>query len=100
MDIALTGADLLTVAGASAAALILAQFAKALFNLGATAIRTVTLATGLIIVVGATFTSGAELSFQNALLAVIVGAQAGLAANAGFDAFRSGIGYEVSEAAE
>ncbi len=97
--VTLSTADLLTVAGAGAAALILTQFAKRLFNLGRGWARVIALLTGLAVVLVAHFTSANDFDLLEALLAVIVGAQAGLSASATFDTVDSGgLSYEVYEA--
>ena len=94
MEVSLASADLLTIAGASVAAFVVTQFAKMLFSLTRRAVRSVALVVGLAVVVGA------HLVLQPAsplgvFLAVIVGMQAGMAANAMFDTATSGIGYQA-----
>lgn len=88
--------DLLTVAGAGAAALIVAQFAKILFTLQARWVRTIAMLTGLIIVVVVTVATQPVTSIPETLLAVIVGMQAGLSASALVDATREGLNYRTS----
>lgn len=88
----LAPADLLTIAGASVAAITVTQFAKMLFTLSRKAIRIVSLVTGLVVVVGA------HLALQpvtplGLFLSGLVGMQAGMAANATFDTARKGIDY-------
>ncbi len=107
MDITIE--SLATVAGASAVAIVLTNFAKQLFDLGRTQIRRVALLSGLVLVLGTTAISewsnlsgGEELpsAISKLVLAAVVGAQAGLAANAGFDAAKTGTDYEVYRSGE
>lgn len=95
MDVQLGVGDLLTVAGAGAAAFVVAQFAKMLFTLGPAAVRSVSLVTGLLVVVLVTVFSGAELTVPGVLLSVLVGMQAGMSAYAMFDTARAGLDYRV-----
>lgn len=94
----LTASDLLTVAGATAAALIITQFAKALFNTSVAVTRTIALVTGVVVVVFVTVFTGEDTSPVEWLLAVLVGMQAGLAASAAYDTVRSGVTYSVERA--
>ena len=96
--VTLTTSDLLTVAGAGAAALVLATFAKKLFSLGRGWTRIVALVAGLVVVLAAYISQAAGFNAVEILLATVVGAQAGLAASAGFDSVDAGFGYEVYEA--
>lgn len=92
---ALGTGDLATVAGATAAAMIVAQFAKRLLNLTAPATRAVAMLAGLVVLVVATVLTQDETSVLAVLLAVIVGMQAGLAASALFDNATEGLGHET-----
>ena len=94
MEATLNPADLLTIAGASVAAIVVTQFAKILFTLTRRAVRIVALVTGLIVVVGAYVTLN-PISIIGVFLAIIVGMQAGMAANATFDTVRGGIDYQT-----
>ena len=94
MDPTLNPADLLTIAGASVAAIVVTQFAKILFTLTRRKVRIVALVTGLTVVVGAYVTLN-PASVIGVFLAVIVGMQAGMAANATFDTVRGGIDYQA-----
>lgn len=93
MEFELAAADLLTVVGASAAAGLIAQFAKKLLNLGAAATRTVAMMSGLAVVVTATLQALSSFDLLTMILAVLVGMQAGLAASATFDVAREGMDY-------
>lgn len=95
-EVTLTASELATVAGASAAAIVVTQFAKALLNTSAAVTRSISLVTGVVIVViGTVLTDGT--GFIDWLLALIVGMQAGLAASAGYDTVRSGVTYAVTK---
>ena len=94
MEATLNPADLLTIAGASVAAIVVTQFAKMMFTLTRRVVRIVALTTGLIVVVGA-YTTLNPVTVIGVFLAVIVGMQAGMAANATFDTVRSGIDYQT-----
>ncbi len=94
MEVTLNPADLLTIAGASVAAIVVTQFAKMLFTLTRKVVRGVALVTGLIVVVGA-YALLPDPTILGVFLAVIVGMQAGIAANAVFDTAVSGINYQV-----
>lgn len=96
MDVSLTAADLLTVAGASAVAVVIAQIAKTMFSLGAAAVRSVAIAIGVVVVVGATITTGTEITFVTIVLAVYVGGAAGLSASAQFDTATKGLDYQAN----
>lgn len=98
---------LATVAGASAAAIVVTNFAKQLFALGRAGTRRTALITGFLIVEGATIAQNWDrldtdtAAVAGALaLAAVVGAQAGLAANAGFDTVKTGADYEVYPSGE
>ena len=91
----LNPADLLTIAGASVAAIVVTQFAKMMFNLSRLWVRTIALVTGLAVVVVA-YVSLNDVTVIGVFLAVIVGMQAGMAANATFDTARKGLGYQTS----
>lgn len=93
--VSLNTSDLVTVVGASAAAMILTQFVKLMFDLGTRAVRVVAMASGLAVLVVATLLSSPNLTALEMILAVIVGMQAGLAASAVVDSAREGLGYEV-----
>ena len=94
MEATLNPADLLTIAGASVAAIVVTQFAKILFTLTRRTVRIVALVTGLIVVVGAYVTLN-PVTIIGVFLAVIVGMQAGMAANATFDTLSAGIDYQT-----
>ncbi len=94
MEATLNPADLLTIAGASIAAIVVTQFAKMLFTLTRRVVRIVALVTGLIVVVGA-YAMLNPVTVLGVFLAVIVGMQAGMAANATFDTVNSGIDYQA-----
>ena len=96
----LTATDLATVAGASAAVLVIAQFAKMLFGLEEKGTRTVALVAGVTLVVLAHVALTPALSVLGVVLALIVGMQAGLAAVALFDSGRHGFAYRVSDSPE
>lgn len=96
-EVTLQVGDLLTVAGAGASALIVAQFAKVLFTLQARWVRVIAMLTGLIIVVVVTVATQTTTSIPETLLAVIVGMQAGLSASALVDASRQGLNYRVEK---
>lgn len=96
METTITSGDLLTVAGAGAAALIVAQFAKMLFSLPPVGVRTVALVTGLAVVVTVTVLSWDQLNIVELILAVIVGMQAGMSAWSMADASRSGLNYATN----
>jgi hypothetical protein len=98
MEQAITSGDLLTVAGASFAAGIVAQFVKLLFDAPVYVIRGVALLSGLLFVVSATVISLDETSVLTMLLAAVVGMQAGLAAWAAIDTAQKGFTYEASRA--
>lgn len=89
----LNAADLLTIAGASLAAIIITQFLKVLLNLPALWIRVISMLTGLIVVVGTTVLVNEETNALQLFLALIVGMQAGMAAFATFDLSKSGFNY-------
>ena len=91
----LNPADLLTIAGASVAAIVVTQFAKMMFTLSRRVMRIVALTTGLIVVVGA-YTTLSQASVIGVFLAVVVGMQAGMAANATFDTTRKGLDYQTT----
>ncbi len=96
MDAAtLNPADLLTIAGASVAAIVVTQFAKMMFSLSRQAVRIVALLTGLTVVTVA-YVSLNTVTVIGVFLAVIVGMQAGMAANATFDTARKGLDYQTS----
>jgi hypothetical protein len=97
-ELTLGVSELMTVAGAAAAALIVAQFAKKLFRLSPGSTRTISMLTGLIIVVVATVQSNGVTSILSIILAVVVGMQAGLAASATFDTVDSGLNHSVDPA--
>ena len=104
---AIDPATLVTVAGASAAAIIITQFAKQLLDLSRQAIRRVSLLTGLLVVEGATLVDHWPDIVDNTtevittvFIAAIVGAQAGLATNAAFDKVDAGSDYEVYPSSE
>ncbi len=88
-------ADLLTIAGASVAAIVVTQFAKMMFTLARRVVRVVALLTGLAVVVVAYVSLNDAVTVLGVFLAVIVGMQAGMAANATFDTVRGGIGYRT-----
>lgn len=88
----LAPADLMTIAGASVAAITVTQFAKILFSLSRRLIRVVSLLTGLAVVLVAYLTLE-EPSVLGVVLAALVGMQAGMAANATFDTMRDGLDY-------
>ncbi len=92
----LNPADLLTIAGASVAAIVVTQFAKMLFTLSRQWIRIVALLTGLAVVVVAYVSLNTELTVLGVFLAVVVGMQAGMAANATFDTARKGLDYQTA----
>ena len=97
MDAAtLNPADLLTIAGASVAAIVVTQFAKMMFNLPRLWVRTIALVTGLAVVVVAYMSLNDDVSVIGVFLAVVVGMQAGMAANATFDTARKGLDYQTS----
>ena len=96
MDAAtLNPADLLTIAGASVAAIVVTQFAKMMFSLSRLWVRIIALSTGLVVVVAA-YVSLNDVTVIGVFLAVIVGMQAGMAANATFDTARKGLDYQTS----
>ncbi len=95
MEVTLNPADLLTIAGASVAAIVVTQFAKMLFTLTRKVVRGVALVTGLVVVVGA-YVLLPDPTILGIFLAVIVGMQAGMAANAVFDTAVSGIAYRAT----
>lgn len=90
-------ADLLTVVGATAAAVIITQFAKALFNTSIVVTRTIALVTGVAVVMFATVFTGDVTDPISWLLALLVGMQAGLAASALYDTVRTGVDYQVAK---
>ncbi len=92
----LNPADLLTIAGATVAAMVVTQFAKMMFNLSRLWVRTIALLTGLAVVVVAYVSLNSDLTVLGVLLAVIVGMQAGMAANATFDTARKGLDYKTA----
>lgn len=94
-EISLTTGDLLTVSGASAAAIVVASFLKQLFGLADQWVRSLSMLTGLIVVVGATVLSTEGTGILSLFLAMIVGMNAGMGAAAFFDAGRSGLGYQT-----
>ena len=97
MDAAtLNPADLLTIAGASVAAIVVTQFAKMMFSLPRLWVRTIALVTGLAVVVVAYMSLNSDVTVIGVFLAVIVGMQAGMAANATFDTARKGLDYQTS----
>ena len=96
MDAAtLNPADLLTIAGASVAAIVVTQFAKMMFTLSRVWVRIIALSTGLVVVVAA-YVSLNDVTVIGVFLAVIVGMQAGMAANATFDTARKGLDYQTA----
>jgi hypothetical protein len=100
MDAAtLNPADLLTIAGASVAAIVVTQFAKMMFTLSRLWVRIIALSTGLVVVVVA-YVSLNTVTVLGVFLAVIVGMQAGMAANATFDTARKGLDYQTSSSGD
>ena len=85
--------DFATIAGASPVAVILTQFAKAV-GLPAKATRGFALMIGLILVVAATVVA-APVTMGSMVVAVVVGAQAGLAAWSTYDLATGGTRFLV-----
>ena len=83
--------DLATIAGASPVAVILTQFAKAA-GLPAKAVRGFALTTGLALVVVATLLA-APVTVGSVIVAIVIGAQAGLSAWSTFDLAAAGISF-------
>ena len=98
MDAAtLNPADLLTIAGASVAAIVVTQFTKMMFSLSRLWVRVIALSTGLLVVVVAYVSLNSDVTVIGVFLAVVVGMQAGMAANATFDTARKGgLDYRTS----
>lgn len=94
-EVSLGAGDLATVAGASAAAMIVAQFAKKLLNTTVTVTRGVAMLAGLVVLVFATVLTTDETSAVTILFTLIVGMQAGLAASALFDNVAEGLAHET-----
>jgi hypothetical protein len=94
-EAALTTADLLTVTGATVAAITFAQFFKKLFNLASQWVRVISMLTGLAIVVGVTVGTSSDTNLLTLFLAGLVGMNAGMSASAFFDASASGLGFQA-----
>jgi hypothetical protein len=99
MDQPVTWQAMLTVVGASAAAIAVVQAIKIVVpTMSSYSARVLALVCGLVVVEAATFFVNGSFSLPAHVLGIVVGLQAGLAASKSFEIVKHGVNHLISDA--